>query len=724
MAFTFTQTQLDILRREDPSNPGTFIGLIPDAESSHNWTPVYNYIFEQITDNYGTANELPKTGVDKSVWLWVQGATQVNADDGSYFSDFIRDYTTTQYELRYGTTTGLDIDAASDQIARAFALDIADPQSQNFGFLPNINRVGAIDAGEIAAGIFGDNYSPWAGTILFPFLGEGDFTRQWLLTTETSEFKKLAGTYDLISVASASWEIANLWDAYWNSGLNQIIAQNSIGENATLQLLADLRNEANTFFQSVYALDNIEQFQIGGDLPLYGANILSAPEYTARPNYIVGTLNDDVGIQNIVTFDSDSIFGGGDDIVHAGLGNDEIKGSSGDDLIDGGEGIDTLDYLPVSEGLTVTFEAITTLNDYFDHRILIQEDTFFLGFTDYAYDIEKLKLTTANDIIRFNPTVEHTFHIDGAGNGKDQDVVDYSLYTTAVDVDLINGLDSLGNILIDIEGVILSDAGGNAFADLRNNLIQGGSGNDIIIGGGGNDTLLGGAGDDYGSFRANSAQNYSFFDGGEDFDFFELNGGGDFLLFEDYITTQSGIAQGVEGVNIANVYGGSSINVYTGSFITVAELGWAFELEDKRDVAWIDYSRSQSGLSIDLGSGNWLVTDGSTNDLFFNSASSRAKFVGSNHGDEVLMGGGVNQTVWLGTGNDTVSFAPDSAAGTKQITYSGGTDVVHDARTADVIMLDPFIRDADDVIIFLPANDNRRVFGKLREPLTLLSIAS
>ena len=294
-----------------------------------------------------------------------------------------------------------------------------------------------------------------------------------------------------------------------------------------------------------------------------------------------------------------------------------------------------------------------------------------------------------NDIL--NPGAGFN-HIDG---GDGLDTVDYTGLEQSVYVDLSTGIDSFGNALVSIEQARLGAAGGTVIGGTTSNIFYGDAGNDIIIGGGGNDTLYGGGGDDYGSFRANSAQNYSFFDGGEDFDFFELNGGGDFLLFEDYITTQSGIAQGVEGVNIANVYGGSSINVYTGSFITVAELGWAFELEDKRDVAWIDYSRSQSGLSIDLGSGNWLVTDGSANDLFFNSASSRAKFVGSNHGDEVLMGGGVNQTVWLGTGNDTVSFAPDSAAGTKQITYSGGTDVVHDARTADVIMLDPFIRDAD-----------------------------
>jgi hypothetical protein len=29
MTYLFTQAELDILRKEDPSNPGDFIGLIP-----------------------------------------------------------------------------------------------------------------------------------------------------------------------------------------------------------------------------------------------------------------------------------------------------------------------------------------------------------------------------------------------------------------------------------------------------------------------------------------------------------------------------------------------------------------------------------------------------------------------------------------------------------------------------------------------------------------------
>lgn len=50
----------------------------------------------------------PKTSLEQdeqSAWLWVGGAFGVNSDDGGFFSEFIREQTAKQFELRYGTTT-------------------------------------------------------------------------------------------------------------------------------------------------------------------------------------------------------------------------------------------------------------------------------------------------------------------------------------------------------------------------------------------------------------------------------------------------------------------------------------------------------------------------------------------------------------------------------------------------------------------------------------------
>lgn len=434
MSYSFSQSQIGILTT-----------LYGTADSSGNWSPVYQYIYDQITDyqevwagNVMRIEETPKANVDASVWQWVAGARGVNSDDGEYFSDFIRDYTTRQYELRYGSTDGLDIDEASNKIAKAFAEDILNLDDDNPNLnhnLPEIDRVGRIDAGEIASGIFeinavetGGNYSPWAGTILFPFLGQGynasnpsdvgnTFLSQWVLTTDINDNKKLGGTYDLISIAQTAHDITTFSEAFWNSDeLRDTLSNNNIGFGKTAELLKDLREAANTFFQDVYGLPDIERFQIGGDLPLYSGSFVTAIgdafEYYNHPNYIIGKLTDDTGLQTSAV----------EDIVHGGLGNDVIIGSEGDDLIDGGEGVDTVSYATLTNqtvGVSVSFETIASLDNFFDHRAVVYDPvTGASSFTDYLYDVEKLILTNANDTVTLNGDVSQPYHIDG-GDGQD-----------------------------------------------------------------------------------------------------------------------------------------------------------------------------------------------------------------------------------------------------------------------------------------------------------------
>lgn len=363
---------------------------------------------------------MPELGVDPSVWLWVSGARQVNADDSSYFSDFIRDYTTKQYELRYGTTSGLDIDEASDQIAKAFAEDIIAN-----GVLPDLDTIGVYDAGKTASEVFDQhtvdstgNYAPWAGTILFPFLGQGynattpddvsaTYLSQWVLQTGTNDYKKLDGTYDLFSIAATAHSVTDFFSSMSNAfNIFDVMSNNTIGSSATEDLLFNLREAANTFFQSVYAVPDTDLYRIGDALPLYEPSIVGGLDFFIGPNFIVGTLDDDTTV--ITSTD--------DDIVHAGLGNDVIRGLTGDDLYDGGAGLDTLDYSLLAGPIEVGFETISSLNDFFDHRVTITKDGP-QDFTDYAYSIEKLVLTDYDDVVSFNSSVEKSFDIhteDGA----------------------------------------------------------------------------------------------------------------------------------------------------------------------------------------------------------------------------------------------------------------------------------------------------------------------
>lgn len=232
------------------------------------YADLYRYILAEISQLDAEGYLIPATGVDKSSWLWVRGAIDVNSNADTYFAQFIRDYTQKQYEIRYGegsiTPSNLEIKIqnASNDIALNLVDDILG-NSQNHQNpnheLPSIDIIGRIDAAGAASQVFngfeesGGNYSPWAGTILFPFLGQGampdggiSFLEQWVLQSgivsnnntdpETNNFKSLSGTYDLISIVAASKALfpENIEDfLQLVFGTADTIENNSIGEEAT-----------------------------------------------------------------------------------------------------------------------------------------------------------------------------------------------------------------------------------------------------------------------------------------------------------------------------------------------------------------------------------------------------------------------------------------------------------------------------------------------------------
>lgn len=377
------------------------------ARVDENWTPVYNYIRSVITDNGA-----PKAGVDKSVWQWFEGAVKVNSSDGSFFSDFIRDYSEQQQIIRYGIPNPsgtVTIDKASDNIADAVSDDII----QNDRFLPDLFAIGQSDAGRIASGLFFSNYSPWAGTILFPFLGDGalpeqvngtqdSFFTKWLLDAGVTSNKLVSGTYDLVSVAEAFGNLEinapALFNALYNNELSDVIDGNSIGRAATEALLASLRTSANNFFGDAYGLTASERaegrFQIGGDLPIYASVQIAGGDLFVHPNYILGLLGNDVALQ---TVNATLLVEDGDDIVNAGTGDDNILGSSGDDLIDGGDGTDFISYSSLTSGINLALGAST--GTLYQSRMSVEKGS---GYKDYLYGIEGVTLTASNDTVTIN----------------------------------------------------------------------------------------------------------------------------------------------------------------------------------------------------------------------------------------------------------------------------------------------------------------------------------
>src|SRR5262249_62011507 len=105
--------------------------------------------------------------------------------------------------------------------------------------------------------------------------------------------------------------------------------------------------------------------------------------------------------------------------------------------------------------------------------------------------VEKLRGGNNDDVFRFNDNAKVTGKIDGLGGN---DTLDYSLYTSAVSVNLATGVATGTGGVANIENVIGGLAADVLIGDAADNILWGNNGNDVLVGGAGNDVLVGGAG--------------------------------------------------------------------------------------------------------------------------------------------------------------------------------------------------------------------------------------
>ncbi len=485
MPFMFNQTQINEIQTLYTAALGA-----TDAQRSTGelHTALYQYIFEQISDVDSNGNYIPKstlTSEEQSAWLWVEGAIGVNSNDGEFFSDFIRDYTAEQYQIRYGQTLGDndndtidDLQDASNDIAIAFAEDILNI-SQNGTInqnheLPPLSRIGEHDAGAVAATVFNgtdhgltysENYSGWAGTLLFPYLGNGaigsetiedSFTHQWLLIDDdpNDDRKALSGTYDLLAAVVASDNVSSVWDVIANRDeLLETIQNNSIGETATEDLLEDLRNAGNTFFQNAYGLTDSESYRVGGDLPLYTPNeLIDGISYLITPEYVLGSLFDDTNLTHTGTETA---------IIHAGLGDDTIfaKGNSellaSPSVIDGGNGDDTINYsdMPTTSNADRIFLVQHDLTDgLYSKYYTVTGLNSLPVFIDNVYGIENFIGTSNDDTF--------VLTVDDADDVTDLNTMSFD-GVTGNDTFVFNGpvFDDVNSRILDSSGTVLLDWG-------------------------------------------------------------------------------------------------------------------------------------------------------------------------------------------------------------------------------------------------------------------------
>ncbi len=440
-------------------------------------------------------------------------------------------------------------------------------------------------------------------------------------------------------------------DAYTGAGGDDIVSFLMFGSAVWVDLAnpnevrtADRQDVATGPYRTIAQLSSIEG--------IWGSAFHDRLSGDFRTNTILGGAGNDIidgGHSTDPNTDSDRLFGNdGDDRFIA-------ASSDGADTFDGGAGTDALDYSAEAAGVIVSL-----VDGNGNDTVIDVERLIGTGFDDQltgdaAGNI--LQAGAGNDTIDGglgDDLIAYSSGLDVARGGNGLDTLDYTLFGSAVDVDLrITGdaafttdgtnWDVGTRRLImqlpdrDVENVIGSDHNDRLQGNELDNMLNGGLGNDVMFGHAGNDMFAYTGGLDS-------------WNGGEGID------SGNFSTFRfavDVNLTSSGVD--------ARHRGGS--DVQTGTYV---------------DMASLDSIENIIGTSFDDG----ISGDGSNNEL---SGFMGDDILIGNGGDDVLSGGlgddllrgGIGaDTLRGGDGTDTAGYEASGAAVAVNLvanTASGGT---------------------------------------------------
>jgi hypothetical protein len=367
------------------------------------WAPVYSALAADLTTVVGE-QAVPIDGVPTAVWLWVSAAASANANQGA-FANLIRSYTSTQYQLRFGSPMPADeLNAASNQIAQNFFATLLNPgngyldQNNNLVDLPNLTVIGNIDAAWATGQYFGD-YAAWSGNVFFPLLGDNEFFTNWILTLNpnppgTVEY----GTYNLISVAAALQNLSLDWWQVASSLFNgELINAAQLLPLLNANTLPSLISATNNFFATTYGLTQSDgNYDIGDDIFSF---LAAAENLTKSATYQVGLLNSPSTITVMNT-------GQPHVVVLNGTGGTIID-NAGPGIIDGGmnsTATTTVDYSALNIPNSLQLESNVTFGSRIeDDKTSTTTDSDGGSVTttnvEYLYNVNDIILGSGDDTL-------------------------------------------------------------------------------------------------------------------------------------------------------------------------------------------------------------------------------------------------------------------------------------------------------------------------------------
>ena len=312
-----------------------------------------------------------------------------------------------------------------------------------------------------------------------------------------------------------------------------------------------------------------------------------------------------VSIENIIGSDySDSLTGDDNDNV--------INGGGGSDTIDGGEGVDTISYENSSQAVNINLATNT-------HSGGDAQD-------DSLVSIENIIGSNHNDIL----TGDNNDNIIDGGEGVD--TISYENSTEAVNINLAtnthSGGDAQDDSLVSIENIIGSNHNDILTGDNKDNIIDGGEGNDTVS-------------YEYSSqaVNINLASN--------------IHSGGD--------------AEGDSLSNIENIIGSDYNDTLTGddNDNVINGGGGSDTIDGGEGIDTVSYENSTQAVNVNLASNTHRGGDAQDDSLV-----SIENIIGSDYDDDligddndnVINAGGGSDTIDGGEGKDTVSYENSSQA--------------------------------------------------------------
>ncbi len=450
---------------------------------------------------------------------------------------------------------------------------------------------------------------------------------------------------------------------------------------------------------NTYAFDNGAAFAGTIDGGVGGTNTLNYSAYTTAVtvNLAAGTATGTTGISNIQNITggsgNDTLTGNsGNNVIIAGSGNDTITGGGGSDTLVGGSGSDTFkfsnawgtDSITDSSGTnTLDFSAVTSSLTFTigTSGVVSVSDGAGNSISNVA-GIEGLIGGSGNNTFVFNNGAVLAGTINGGVGGTN--TLDYSAYTTAVQVDFTTG----------------TATGTAGFSDI--DVVKGGQlSNDYVFG----DTTS--ADDAWGSLTisggASNTLDFSKISSDTDLAF-TIHADGTVLVGDNSTDTLAGPTSGV--ANVAVIYGGAGDDTYAfddqGAFTGTISGGsgtstldyTAYTTGVKVNLSGSAYTTDAdeaTNASVTVAAGSATGTGGITNIQNITGGQGNDILIGSSGNNTIIAGGGTSivdglggTDTLVGSGSDTFEFQngwgtgttvlSDSAAGTSVLDFSGVTE--------------------------------------------------